>query len=235
MSSETDLKAREIEMKRAGFTLIELLVVIAIIAILAAILFPVFARARENARKSTCQSNLKQIGMGLMQYCQDYDECYPDARYGSNPSPYPLIYEALVPYLKNNMIWICPSKGGLMRGGTTTPYTYNGRQFPVSPNYGWNQLLAARSMAEVTAVAETAAVADCSHPLWIDHVGRIAWANSGDSVLYPASGTQADYMKDAYSRHSGGENIAWADGHVKWMSSAAIWSAGNAKIIQVVR
>ena len=60
-----------------GFTLIELLVVIAIIAILAAILFPVFARARENARRATCQSNLKQIGLGLMQYSQDYDETYP--------------------------------------------------------------------------------------------------------------------------------------------------------------
>src|SRR5687768_5924591 len=60
-----------------GFTLIELLVVIAIIAILAAILFPVFARARENARRSSCQSNLKQIGLGFAQYTQDYDEKMP--------------------------------------------------------------------------------------------------------------------------------------------------------------
>ncbi|HHX40945.1 MAG TPA: DUF1559 domain-containing protein, partial [Armatimonadetes bacterium] len=64
-------------MRRTGFTLIELLVVIAIIAILAAILLPVFARARENARKSTCQSNLKQMGLAVMQYVQDYDEVYP--------------------------------------------------------------------------------------------------------------------------------------------------------------
>ena len=60
--------------EKSGFTLIELLVVIAIIAILAAMLFPVFARARENARRSSCQSNLKQIGLGLLQYSQDYDE-----------------------------------------------------------------------------------------------------------------------------------------------------------------
>ena len=66
-----------------GFTLIELLVVIAIIAILAAILFPVFARARENARRSSCQSNMKQIGLGFMQYTQDYDEQYPANRYNS--------------------------------------------------------------------------------------------------------------------------------------------------------
>src|SRR6218665_2214986 len=71
------------KMKRHGFTLIELLVVIAIIAILAAILFPVFARARENARRSACQSNLKQIGLGIMQYTQDYDERYP-IRYYNN-------------------------------------------------------------------------------------------------------------------------------------------------------
>ena len=63
-------------MRRKGFTLIELLVVIAIIAILAAILFPVFARARENARKSNCLSNLKQLGNGMMMYVQDYDECF---------------------------------------------------------------------------------------------------------------------------------------------------------------
>lgn len=67
-------------MRKQGFTLIELLVVIAIIAILAAILFPVFARARENARKSSCQSNLKQIGTGLMMYVQDYDETFPTER-----------------------------------------------------------------------------------------------------------------------------------------------------------
>ncbi len=71
--------------RRRGFTLIELLVVIAIIAILAAILFPVFARAREAARKSSCLSNLKQIGLGAMMYVQDYDEMYPDSRLAYNP------------------------------------------------------------------------------------------------------------------------------------------------------
>src|SRR4028119_569869 len=68
----------------SGFTLIELLIVIAVIAILAALLFPVFARARENARKSSCQSNLKQIGLGLIQYAQDFDESLPFFFYGPN-------------------------------------------------------------------------------------------------------------------------------------------------------
>jgi prepilin-type N-terminal cleavage/methylation domain-containing protein len=72
-SSRSDCRTRH----HGGFTLIELLVVIAIIAILAAILFPVFARARENARRSSCQSNMKQIGLSLLQYVQDYDEVLP--------------------------------------------------------------------------------------------------------------------------------------------------------------
>ena len=84
----------------AGFTLIELLVVIAIISILAAILFPVFARARENARRSSCMSNMKQMGIGLMQYTQDYDEMFPPARQWS---------DALVPYLKNEKLFHCPA------------------------------------------------------------------------------------------------------------------------------
>lgn len=72
---------------RTAFTLIELLVVISIIAVLAAILFPVFARARENARRASCMSNLKQIGLGFMMYTQDYDEMMPPAITVNNPSP----------------------------------------------------------------------------------------------------------------------------------------------------
>jgi prepilin-type N-terminal cleavage/methylation domain-containing protein len=74
-----DLNMKKSTLRKSGFTLIELLVVLAIIAILAAILFPVFARARENARRASCQSNLKQIGLGIMQYSQDYDETLPPA------------------------------------------------------------------------------------------------------------------------------------------------------------
>ena len=108
--------------QKSAFTLIELLVVIAIIAILAAILFPVFARARENARRSSCQSNLKQIGLGILQYTQDYDEAYPLAIYAESPgaavSPTNADAnngvivgwaQAIQPYLKSTQLYQCPS------------------------------------------------------------------------------------------------------------------------------
>src|SRR2546421_4309664 len=98
--------------RRTAFTLIELLVVIAIIAILAAILFPVFARARENARRSSCQSNLKQIGLGVLQYVQDYDETFPMGRTAD-----PILGQwasgwsaTIQPYVKSSQIMQCPSE-----------------------------------------------------------------------------------------------------------------------------
>ena len=93
--------------KLQGFTLIELLVVIAIIAILAAILFPVFARAREKARQTNCLSSIKQIGTASMMYVQDYDEMFPGHTSGPDPSyDWPI---ALLPYTKNAQLFRCPS------------------------------------------------------------------------------------------------------------------------------
>ena len=102
---------------RSGFTLIELLVVIAIIAILAAILFPVFARARENARKTSCLSNLKQIGLGVLQYTQDYDERYPMRYYGGagNFQQANSWRRQIFPYVKSTQLFSCPSN---TRNGT---------------------------------------------------------------------------------------------------------------------
>ena len=103
--------AKQIHYKKTAFTLIELLVVIAIIAILAAILFPVFARARENARRSSCQSNVKQILLGVLQYTQDYDENYPLTQNNVTGLPDSIRswYNLTQPYLKSTQIFSCPS------------------------------------------------------------------------------------------------------------------------------
>jgi len=106
-----------------GFTLIELLVVVAIISLLAAILFPVFARVRENARRASCQSNVEQILLGIMQYTQDYDERYMPM-YTSPPAVYwPKMVE---PYLKSTQVYNCPSATGASYSVITNVYPYYG-------------------------------------------------------------------------------------------------------------
>lgn len=96
--------------RKAGFTLIELLVVIAIISILAAILFPVFARARENARRASCLSNQKQLGLGMIQYAQDYDEQFPTlANLSTGQSGFVTWDDAIYPYVKSAQVYQCPS------------------------------------------------------------------------------------------------------------------------------
>src|ERR1044071_2326782 len=103
---------------RKAFTLIELLVVIAIIALLAAILFPVFARARENARRASCQSNLKEIALGIKQYIQDYDERYPlDDSADTNVVGWAYVIQ---PYMKSEQIFQCPSDNSPLPTSATT-------------------------------------------------------------------------------------------------------------------
>src|SRR3982750_4482024 len=109
---------------RKGFTLIELLVVIAIIAILAAILFPVFAKAREKARQISCASNERQLGLGFMQYTQDYDECLPTTHWGT-----PVGWAGqLYPYIKSAGLFKCPddpTASVTVGGVTAVPVSYS--------------------------------------------------------------------------------------------------------------
>jgi prepilin-type N-terminal cleavage/methylation domain-containing protein/prepilin-type processing-associated H-X9-DG protein len=133
--------------RKKGFTLIELLVVIAIIAILAAILFPVFARARENARRSSCASNLKQIGLGMIQYTQDYDEKLPpgDASaagysgYGFSDATNVLKWmDAVYPYVKSEQIYNCPSQKLPFNASSTQYDPYKFRTANAYGSYGIN-------------------------------------------------------------------------------------------------
>ncbi len=196
---------------RHGFTLIELLVVIAIIAILAAILFPVFARARENARKATCQSNLKQLVLGCRMYAQDYDERYTPKCLDRNAADMSRYWYALVePYLKNTGVLRCPTK----------PWTGTkcgcggGEDRPNQPSYdmpcsstgaaaSMGIVGAGRNDAEVPVPADTVYISDiyCSATTMI--------AANPDSVV--------PRMMNATSiRHMDGFNAAYVDGHVKW-------------------
>jgi len=218
--------------KRAkGFTLIELLVVIAIIAILAAILFPVFARARENARRTSCMSNLKQIGLGWMQYIQDYDEKLPE--YGAGgATQYPGgIFEVMQPYLKSTQVYQCPSDSGGPQAPGTAGYTdyvvnlflaYNGRT-----GYGVAALAAIDSPSLVVVFNDY--TAGSGRGWFTGTHGK----NCGSTACDPEIAT---FTSGYGLRHLDGLNYAFADGHAKWLKServgttttvrsSAVWNA----------
>ncbi len=195
-----------------GFTLIELLVVIAIIAILAAILFPVFARAREKARQASCLSNLKQAGLGLLMYAQDYDDRLPGTyQKMGQAGNWPLILWAqlMQPYVKNTQLGICPSDDA---GGGSWGISYGANTEVMPDSRGaFNS-----SLGGITYPAETVLVFDA----WNSN----AWCATGNWWGVRACGSTcwgaraAGLRNDGtdISRHNDGFNSALCDGHAKW-------------------
>ncbi|MEN6345241.1 MAG: DUF1559 domain-containing protein [Armatimonadia bacterium] len=189
--------------KRTGFTLIELLVVIAIIAILAAILFPVFARAREKARQASCQSNLKQIGLAFAMYVQDYDERFP--RGATYVAPATILdplnqgewFLELAPYIKNTQVYNCPSavRTGFSSGGLTDT------SLGFGVGYTRNQFIDTDPIANIEYPAACILLTEGTN----NYFRIYCKASEGGNYAYN------------WDRHNEGCNYLFVDGHVKWV------------------
>jgi prepilin-type N-terminal cleavage/methylation domain-containing protein/prepilin-type processing-associated H-X9-DG protein len=222
---------------RRGFTLIELLVVIAIIAILAAILFPVFAQAREKARQTVCLSNVKQMSLGFYMYAQDYDETLPVFG-GPWPSPRVFWNDLIVPYTKNTGVQECPSwtrsgkypnQRGQLVGGTFGFAVNYGIRRGV---FGYDSLGKPRTLTELDEPASLMLFTDgqggrhiynpMEWPMTLD------WDRDGlqDSHTGVFAG-EGPYNRGDPFRHSSGANCGFADGHAKWVTAKAIISNQN--------
>ena len=231
-------------MQKRAFTLIELLVVIAIIAILAAILFPVFAQAREKARQTSCLSNVKQLGLGWMLYIQDYDETFaPHVTERTAPAGTPdtLVDRAafsyktkLDPYVKNLQIHKCPSGPawpapaagrwfttdyGNNHNETNLPNASKRQWYIDNPDFGVND---SHSLASLASPARFILIAEAARASGVPSRGGLypqPW--SFDDAALPDASQQARFK----ARHSGGGIIAYADGHAKWVRPEQTWKS----------
>lgn len=221
---KTTLSSQPRKASKFAFTLIELLVVIAIIAILAAILFPVFGRARENARRSSCQSNLKQIGLGIIQYAQDYDEIMPP-RYNTSgipagwPAGWDTSWKALVqPYIKSVQIFACPSnprntRPGAYEDNTKIPVSYSSNKRVM------NDPSIQVHLASITSAAQTINIVETTVKNYEFDV------EGGTNFRFVPPKTNNDDDGSLFNGHLATSNFLYCDGHVKALKPLATVTA----------
>jgi len=181
--------------------LIELLVVIAIIAILAAILFPVFAKAREKARQTSCLSNIKQLGLGVLMYAQDYDEVFPLYQPTEPVYNYPYCYwdDLLGPYINNDQLWVCPTT-------KLNPSYYPNLYLSIRGGMGYD--FRARSLGYVLNPSECIMMAESRD------YGVCGHCINGADGLASSCGRRTGAI------HNDGCNHVFVDGHAKWAKPA---------------
>jgi len=234
-----------------GFTLIELLVVIAVIAVLAAILFPVFSRVREKARQASCGSNLRQIQLAIAQYTQDYDEIHPHTHFAFSwpnfPPPvpdWPGVYqweEAVLPYVKNDQIFVCPSASHIRYVPDTTPLSVerDANGLPLYPRGGyagntayWGLQCALgipasypfgfRSLAAIAEPATTFMVWDSAASGPPGHFEEGWQYGAQQPTTYNLNANPPHLYNPSVplvvvgGRHIEGANFSYVDGHIKW-------------------
>jgi prepilin-type N-terminal cleavage/methylation domain-containing protein/prepilin-type processing-associated H-X9-DG protein len=234
----------EIYPVRKAFTLIELLVVIAIIAILAAILFPVFAQAKLAAKKTQDLSNTKQIATAIYMYCGDYDDTTPtiNSRRGGNPAPVDIdYYVALYPYVKNMNVFLSPGRRSEYSsiGGSGDDCVDGFNTTNQCIGYGWNWGITSGAGSGLT-YARSANGEPGYDPLWRTNVGKnfsqieqtasmFAAGNTGDSPRFTIC---VNYLMQYYSNtksslfFNGKHNMAFLDGHAK----SVAWTIGTMSI-----
>lgn len=230
--------------RKHAFTLVELLVVISVIVILAAIMFPVFGRARENARRAACMNNLKTVGLGLLQYVQDYDERQPsgslqDLVYNFNTSgnEFPTVHRTLFPYVKILAAYNCPSAVAQTIPAqapdsiSSTSYLWNAVMLQYSGGsalaWGWRDQPAQKNanagipMSVISSPSEIICMQEFPY-------------KDNRAVMRPAAYADATYKKVAAwcfygsgsyaynNEHFGGGNLLFLDGHVKWRTNASL-------------